>query len=1189
MNTVLRFKKILLLTLFIFLSISNVWGWTITASNTGKGGEVKVSWSEQKKIIGSAEVSAYAYIIYYYKLPSTILDSGPIYSLLSLPYKINGLSNKTNYSFFTRAWFDTANYSDSTVAYAYIQDNSFPSITDLKHTDPDKPDASANADNDILLEFSWSISDSNTDPAGWVRYRYRVATSGTWSGYSSYIYEKGDRSYAFYGENGKSYQLYVEASDDSGNTTTANSPTIVCDTVPPTVAINGPSNANHLTGNQTISYTAADNRAIYKTEISATKGSVSGTTWHTAPDDGSAILTVKVWDEAGWSASDSKSYTLYNPPPAPSNLKVVKAENNAVELSWEISVPADFKEYVISRTDADGTEALLASSNSENNFTDSGLTNGKTYKYKVKTVDTSNNESAFSNVVEATPRDTISPNAPTINPDDQWIGNGWVILVWKAPTQNTDGTSITDLAGYNVYYQLNGASAYVKANSALVSQTAFKKEGLENFKTYNFKVRAVDTSGNESADSAVQEEIPIPHAVVQKVNGISNRNVDIDPLWDSVRIEYFTGMKTDWVRIKIKDQATGQIYYEYVDYDPHISWQNNIDINALPTHIWDVRTSLPEDKGKIVPAGNYRVEVDAGRWDPMPAVSGLSAKSITGAIGDWIEDWNYSLLIKGIKYLDLNLKLWSDLSSTDRLVADGKSAAKIWVEVTDQSGRAVSGIPVKLSVSPGEIGSILDTDPKTVGPQSIVTTGADGKANAVFQAGTQSGMAVVVGRLGVGVGAVTKSTNISLVKIGSFTITPGTDSDSSNDIYNENFYAGLGKRKFTVEVKDESGNPIPGLKLFWKALGAAGNFPAGESSLTDSSGKASNNFQVSGTGTVTVIAGLLNSQTSASTGPLKVIWNNEVTLDRVRNGEALLVSCDGAASQNRSLSIQSVKKVLNQVVPRKMNVTSYTFLDETAGKYDGDTVNAIDAFRDKFGITTTNEKAIFNRLVGMYPDLSSSDRGRVLGKETLVELENKYRRVLEFINGFTAEANRNADDSTQWRDFRENPRLNKESDYPAGVAYMWYGQDLHMSFASKLPNFVPPYYRWYTENHPPYFSPGLTPEQGKRISANYALSNYTGIDCSGLVIECMRSGGKVIADATAAGILNDHSRPVPFGNEKAGDVVAYRNDRNEIIHVAILVSAGSASEIVEASSIRLVVVRGNYRYSDDIGRIILFD
>ena len=73
---------------------------------------------------------------------------------------------------------------------------------------------------------------------------------------------------------------------------------------------------------------------------------------------------------------------------------------------------------------------------------------------------------------------------------------GDATLSWDPPTTNTDGTPLTDLAGYIIYYGTTTGdySQSVDAGNVTTSQVANLTDGI----TYYFAVTAYDTSWNES-------------------------------------------------------------------------------------------------------------------------------------------------------------------------------------------------------------------------------------------------------------------------------------------------------------------------------------------------------------------------------------------------------------------------------------------------------------------------------------------------------------------------------------------------------------------------------------------------------------------------------------------------------------------------------------------------------------------
>jgi hypothetical protein len=84
--------------------------------------------------------------------------------------------------------------------------------------------------------------------------------------------------------------------------------------------------------------------------------------------------------------------------------------------------------------------------------------------------------------------------------------NGAATLSWTPPTQNTDGTSLTNLAGYRIYY---GTSANALTQVIQVPNAGVATYMVENLApaTYYFALRAYNTQGAESASSNVVSKV----------------------------------------------------------------------------------------------------------------------------------------------------------------------------------------------------------------------------------------------------------------------------------------------------------------------------------------------------------------------------------------------------------------------------------------------------------------------------------------------------------------------------------------------------------------------------------------------------------------------------------------------------------------------------------------------------------
>ena len=94
----------------------------------------------------------------------------------------------------------------------------------------------------------------------------------------------------------------------------------------------------------------------------------------------------------------------------------------------------------------------------------------------------------------------LSASLPNFSIMVNQIALGSATLTWTPPTQNTDGSPLTDLAGYRIYY---GTSPGNYSNTAAVSNpgvASFVVDGLTQG-TWYFVTTSINTSGIESAYS----------------------------------------------------------------------------------------------------------------------------------------------------------------------------------------------------------------------------------------------------------------------------------------------------------------------------------------------------------------------------------------------------------------------------------------------------------------------------------------------------------------------------------------------------------------------------------------------------------------------------------------------------------------------------------------------------------------
>jgi len=81
-------------------------------------------------------------------------------------------------------------------------------------------------------------------------------------------------------------------------------------------------------------------------------------------------------------------------------------------------------------------------------------------------------------------------------------GRGSATLTWEAPTSNTNGSALTDLSGYRIYY---GPSRSDLSQSVQITSIGIQTYVIENLEpgTWYFAIRALTSTGTESALSDI--------------------------------------------------------------------------------------------------------------------------------------------------------------------------------------------------------------------------------------------------------------------------------------------------------------------------------------------------------------------------------------------------------------------------------------------------------------------------------------------------------------------------------------------------------------------------------------------------------------------------------------------------------------------------------------------------------------
>jgi hypothetical protein len=126
------------------------------------------------------------------------------------------------------------------------------------------------------------------------------------------------------------------------------------------------------------------------------------------------------------------------------------------------------------------------------------------------TIDSGSASSSTAPVTASSPPTPVTPAPSTTGTASGTspappIATETVTLSWAAPTENTDGTVLTDLAGYSIYY---GTSAATMTNMISIDSIGMLTYVVNDLSpgTWYFAVVAVSASGMESSPSKIVEQ-----------------------------------------------------------------------------------------------------------------------------------------------------------------------------------------------------------------------------------------------------------------------------------------------------------------------------------------------------------------------------------------------------------------------------------------------------------------------------------------------------------------------------------------------------------------------------------------------------------------------------------------------------------------------------------------------------------
>jgi Divergent InlB B-repeat domain/Fibronectin type III domain len=251
-------------------------------------------------------------------------------------------------------------------------------------------------------------------------------------------------------------------------------------------------------------------------------------------------------------------------------------------------------------------------------------------------------------------------------------------VFWDAPTENADGTTLSDLEGYRVYY---GTSSRNYSQSIDVRNvTAYIISDLVSEVTYYFAVTAYDTSGNESDFS---NEVSLgQHVLTTTKGGTGNGTVTSAPAGIDCGSDCKESYKNGMVVTLTAIPDTGSLFTGWSGSGCAGNGQCAFTVNADTTVMANFDVANPmviltsPNGGEIIPSGStypvgWEASLTATKFDLMYSMdNGETWLPVAYNVTDTNYNWQvpipsgnkYGCLLKVTGYDSYGAKIGEDTS-----------------------------------------------------------------------------------------------------------------------------------------------------------------------------------------------------------------------------------------------------------------------------------------------------------------------------------------------------------------------------------------------------------------------------------------------------------------------------------------------------------------------------------------------
>ena len=244
-------------------------------------------------------------------------------------------------------------------------------------------------------------------------------------------------------------------------------------------------------------------------------------------------------------SSDSDSDDADRTPPAEIIGLNAVPNDSSVFLTWTNPADKDFYGVEVSAVPAEGTlkEPVVVKGNT---ITVTGLTNGTSYTFTLKTIDKSTNVSAGVSSENVSPVDSSDKTPPEeVTNLKLKVADGIAKLTWTdSVSEDVFGYEIT-YDGKKIEYASRSLFTSMAENTVFVSPGTQKYEfEVETGKEYSFTIKAVDTSGNKT--NGITKSIKLMDVIEPVPFATRTQNLDLIFGTDAVAEIMLTIDRSEW-------------------------------------------------------------------------------------------------------------------------------------------------------------------------------------------------------------------------------------------------------------------------------------------------------------------------------------------------------------------------------------------------------------------------------------------------------------------------------------------------------------------------------------------------------------------------------------------------------------------------------------------------------------------